>query len=187
MGTRYIALMLFSIAFGVEEAIIVVYLRQLPVLGGASTYALESWREFCTLLVIAGIAWLAGSSAAYRARSFCFAFGVWDVVYYIALWGLSGYPTLTQSDVLFLIPVPWIAPVWAPMAFAAILILIGVFGVARQRAMLLAGAFVLALLSFVYESAFGATAYPSWLFVVAFVLALAALQIDFGMLRPQRA
>lgn len=185
MAMRYVAVALFSIAFGLEEAIIVVYLRALPASAGHVAYALEMWREFCTLLVIGALAWLAGATAAYRARAFCFAFGVWDIVYYISLWGLSGYPRINESDVLFLIPVPWIAPVWAPMAFACIMVLIGLLGVARQRGVLLAGAFVLALASFVYESAFRTTAYPLWLFVLSLALALGALPLG-ERLRFQR-
>lgn len=187
MAIRYVAVALFAIAFGVEEAIIVVYLRHLPASAGAQAYALEMWREFCTLLVIGAVAWLAGTSAAYRARAFCFAFGVWDIVYYLGLWGLSGYPRLTQTDVLFLIPVPWLAPVWAPMAFAFVLVLIGLLGIAPQRGVLMFLAFALALASFVYESAFNTTAYPLWLFLAAFALALAALPLR-SYLRPfQRA
>lgn len=187
MAMRYLAVALFSIAFGVEEAIIVVYLRHLPLSAGAQAYNLEMWRELCTLLVIGALAYLTGSSGPYRARAFCFAFGVWDIVYYLALWSLSGYPRLTQTDVLFLIPVPWIAPVWAPMAFACVLVLIGLLGVARQRGALLALAFTLALASFIYESAFRTNAYPLWLFVVAFALAVSALPLPSRLTRFQRA
>jgi hypothetical protein len=186
MAKRYIALTLFSVAFGIEEAIIVLYLRQLPA--GNHLYALETWREFCTLVVIAAIAWVAGNAAVSRARAFCFAFGIWDVVYYLALWLLSGYPRLTEPDVLFLIPVPWVAPVWAPMAFAFVLVLIGLFGVVRERTVLLIAGFLLALISFVYESMFKTQSYPVWLFIVAFLMALCALlsRRGTGVLRDAR-
>jgi hypothetical protein len=177
MAKRYIALTLFSIAFGVEEAIIVVYLRQLPAAAGAHVYELEAWREFCTLVVIGVIAGLAGTAAAQRARAFCFAFGIWDIVYYLALWALSGYPRLTEPDVLFLIPVPWVAPVWAPMAFAFVLVLIGVFGIVRERSALLVTGFLLALFSFVYESTLKTSSYPIWLFVLSFVLVLTGVPV----------
>lgn len=180
MAMRYVAPALLAIAFGIEEAIIVVYLRLLPASAGNHVYTLEILRELCTLMVIGAIAWLAGVSASSRARAFCFVFGVWDIVYYLGLWLLSGYPRLTQTDVLFLIPVPWIAPVWAPMTFALILVLIGLFGLARQRSALLMCGFILALLSFVYESAFRTTAYPVWLFVLALGLALAGLPGIYG-------
>jgi hypothetical protein len=172
---RYIALTLFSLAFGVEEAIIVVYLRNLPA--GTHAYAFETWREFCTLVVIGALAWVAASAGAYRARAFCFAFGIWDIVYYVALWLLSGYPRLAEPDVLFLIPVPWIAPVWAPMTFAFVLVLIGLFGAVRERIALLVAGFLLALASFVYESMLKTHSYPVWLFVLAFALSVSALPI----------
>lgn len=186
MAKRYIALTLFSIAFGVEEAIIVMYLRQLPAAAGTHVYGFETWREFCTLVVIGVIACVAGTASAQRARAFCFTFGIWDIVYYFALWALSGYPRLTETDVLFLIPVPWLAPVWAPMAFAFILVLIGIFGIVRERSALLVTGFLLALFSFVYESTLKTTSYPIWLFAVSYALVLAALPVKLRLLRPQR-
>jgi hypothetical protein len=170
----YVALTLFSVAFGIEEAIIVVYLRRFGAFT-ANDYRLESSRELCTLVAIGAVAWLCGTSAAQRAKAFCFTFGAWDIVYYLGLWILSGYPSITDHDVLFLVPVPWLAPVWAPMAFAFVLMAIGVLGVARQRSVLLALGFLLALFSFVYEAVFKTDAYPIWLFVLSFALVLSAI------------
>lgn len=170
----YAALTLFSIAFGVEEAIIVVYLRRFGDFT-PNEYRLESSRELCTLVAIGAVAWLSGTSAVQRAKAFCFTFGAWDIVYYVGLWVLSGYPSITDHDVLFLVPVPWLAPVWAPMAFAVALMIIGVLGVARRRSVLLVSGFLLALVSFVYEAVFKTHAYPIWLFVLSFALVLSAL------------
>jgi hypothetical protein len=171
----YVAPALFAIAFGIEEAIIVVYLRHLPDAFGRHVYGLEMWREFCTLIVIGAVAYAAGKTPALRARSFCFAFGAWDIVYYLALWKLSGYPRLLDNDILFLIPVPWLAPVWSALAFATALMFIGLFGVVRERSGLLALGFVLALISFVYRAAFNTESYPVWLFVVALAFVVFAL------------
>lgn len=170
-----VALTTFSVAFGIEEAIIVVYLRHLPAGYAPQAYALEIFREACTLAVIGAIAFVAARSAAMRARAFCFAFGVWDIVYYVALWKLSGYPRFMDNDILFLIPVAWLAPVWAPVSFAAALILIGIYGVERRRGLLLALGFLLALLSFVYRAAFKSDVYPLWLFALSLGLVLSAL------------
>ncbi|MBV8636563.1 MAG: hypothetical protein JO322_00620 [Candidatus Eremiobacteraeota bacterium] len=182
-----LSLTVFSIAFGIEEAIIVVYLRHSPGAYMPRAFALEGFRELTTLFVIGAIAWLTANSAALRARAFCFSFGLWDIVYYVALWKLTGFPSITDNDVLFLIPVPWIAPVWAPVSFAVVLILIGLFGHATRRGVLLAAGFALALLSFVYRTAFGVSDYPIWLFLLALALALASLPVETGMLpgRPE--
>ena len=47
---------------------------------------------------------------------FLIGFAVWDIFYYVFLKMLIGWPgSLTTWDVLFLIPIPWVAPVWAPL------------------------------------------------------------------------
>ena len=173
----FIALAIFAIAFGIEEAIIVVYLRHLPGSYAPRAYALEILREACTLVVIGAVAWFAATSSTLRARAFCFAFGIWDIVYYVALWQLSGYPRLIDDDVLFLIPVPWLAPVWSAVALAIALVFIGVFGTVHRRVALLATGFTLALISFVYRAAFHTQTYPVWLFVISYALVIAALPI----------
>ena len=178
---------LFSIAFGVEEAIIVLYLRMLPA-NGPSVVTIESWRELCTIVVLVAVAWLAGSRADLRLRAFLVAFGIWDITYYAALWLMSGTPNLTSRDVLFLIPVPWIAPVWAAMSFAVALALLGLFGIAKGRRRLLVAGLAVGWLSFVWGPLYArfidhsrsffatsSTTYPAWLFVPAIALVLAAL------------
>ena len=58
-------------------------------------------------------------------------FGVWDINFYAFLKVLLDWPaSLFTWDILFLIPVPWAGPVWAPSAVS--LALIG-FGVAAAR------------------------------------------------------
>lgn len=194
----FAAIALFALAFGVEEAIIVLYLRQLPSAGpGVSTavaasvqyvYRLEIARECSTIVILAVVAWLAARRLGDAWRCFCFAFGIWDVVYYAALWVASGTPTLTSQDVLFLIPIPWIAPVWAAMSFATVLIVVGIFGVARSRAPLLGAGLALGLFSFVAGSIgaavrggvasladLNAVGYPIWLYVPAIAMVAASL------------
>jgi hypothetical protein len=177
---------LFSIAFGAEEAIIVLYLRMLPA-NGPSVVVIESWREFCTIVILSTVAWLAGSRADARFRAFLVAFGVWDITYYVTLWLTSGSPGITSQDVLFLIPVPWIAPVWAAVSFAAALTLLGLLGIAKGRGRLLLIGLAIGWLSFVWGPLYvrfvdhsavfwpgSQTAYPVWLFVPAIVLVLSA-------------
>jgi hypothetical protein len=160
-----------------------------PVLS-PDAYHLETARELCTLIALAAVAGLAGAHFERRLRAFLFAFGAWDIVYYIALGVLSGYPRLTDEDILFLIPVPWTAPVWAVLAFAAALMLLGLRGVARRRVPLLLAGLLLGWLSFVYEpviallvrhapvaaqTALPSRPYPIWLFLPALVLIVLAL------------
>jgi len=54
---------------------------------------------------------------------FIFAFGVWDIFYYIYLKLFLDWPlTILDWDILFLIPLPWIGPVLAPLIVSVIMI-----------------------------------------------------------------
>jgi hypothetical protein len=141
----YVSLWLFALAFGLIEASAVLYLREIYVrdasLSGTGYFpnlqatlvslpgrlvALEMAREVGTLVVLSAVAWLAGRRRADRIGAFLVAFGVWDLVYYAVLRLVSGWPgSISTWDILFLIPYPWVAPVWAPVAVATFFVLAG--------------------------------------------------------------
>src|SRR6266481_2867407 len=55
------------------------------------------------------------------AAVFLWTFALWDIVYYAGLWATVRWPlSLRDPDVLFLIPVPWISPVWFPLLVSAL-------------------------------------------------------------------
>jgi hypothetical protein len=65
------------------------------------------------MLIAVGI--VAGLSRLQRFAFFVLAFAIWDLCYYLFLYLLLGWPdSLLTWDILFLIPVPWVGPVWAP-------------------------------------------------------------------------
>lgn len=73
--------------------------------------------------MLACIGWLAGHNVKTRSAFFVLAFGVWDIAYYAFLYALIGWPTSPNSpDVLFLIPGPWLAPVFVPVGISAAMI-----------------------------------------------------------------
>jgi hypothetical protein len=116
-------------AFGILEACTVVFLRHLVDPAGTqfphvqfppSLLRVEQVREACTLLVLVILAWLASSQALARWGAFLVAFGCWDLVYYVALrLGMGWPPGPGAWDLLFLLPVPWYGPVYAPVVVAA--------------------------------------------------------------------
>ena len=125
----------FAAAMAYLEAAVVVYLqralnitpdRLFPLRGPemvGDLAAIEVGREFATLVMLIGIGCLAGRAWLDRLAWTAVAFGVWDVLYYGWLWVFIGWPhSPTTWDVLFLIPVPWIGPVWAPVAVSVALI-----------------------------------------------------------------
>jgi len=134
---------IFAAAFGIVEAVVVVYLRAatglLPGYQGTladvarmsgqfyvqsqaiaqfpkSLLTLEVLREAATILMLLSVAFLTSTKARLRAAVFLWTFAIWDIVYYAGLWATVRWPlSLRDADVLFLIPVPWISPVWFPL------------------------------------------------------------------------
>ena len=148
---KKLAIAAFALAFGFVEAAVVVYLRAaLGLLPGytsgtladlrrlSMTYqqvqpdapfppgllTIEVLREAATIVMLVSIAFLAASRLRERWASFLLAFAVWDITYYAGLWATLGWPaSLKDIDVLFLIPVPWVAQVWYPLLVSGLSVL----------------------------------------------------------------
>lgn len=140
---RFLWLAVFAIAMGFLEAIVVVYLRELYYPGGFSfplklmspdLVTIEWIREIATLVMLAGVGIITGRNNLQRLWYALFAFGVWDLTYYVALKLLIGWPaSLLTWDLLFLIPVSWLGPVLAPSLNSVTMILMAVLLVAREE------------------------------------------------------
>ncbi len=123
---------LFGVAFGYIEGAVVVYLRELLYPAGFAfpladvpprLLQVELGRELATLLLLWAFARVAVTGGMRRFAVFAFCFGVWDIVYYVTLKLCLGWPaSVLDWDVLFLIPVPWLAPVLAPVLVSVALI-----------------------------------------------------------------
>lgn len=152
------ALFLFGISFGYVEAAVVVYLRAIydpvrehlhpgrkphdlfPLISpqqladagpeNPRRLAIEIGREAATMAMLAGIA-LACGRTFYESVA-AFAFGVWDIAFYGFLRVMIHWPdSLSTWDILFLIPLPWIGPVWAPVLVASTMIVCGLIALRR--------------------------------------------------------
>lgn len=126
---------LFSLAMGYLETMVVVYLREIYYPGGFSfpltgmpprAVWMEISREAATLLMLVGIGVLAGKGRLQRLAFFLITFAVWDLAYYLFLkcW-LDWPPSWMSWDILFLIPIPWVGPVLAPCLIAATMLALG--------------------------------------------------------------
>jgi len=133
----------FAASFGFLEAVVVVYLRAaaglLPSYKGTlsdlirmsgefyqhsqaigqlppSLLSLEVLREAATILILLSVALLTSAKSRALIAIFLWTFAIWDIAYYAALWATVRWPlSLRDPDVLFLIPVPWLSPVWFPL------------------------------------------------------------------------
>src|SRR6476646_11862011 len=86
----------------------------------------ELVREGATLLMLAMTGMLAGRSWRARLGYAAIAFGFWDILYYVFLRIMSGWPaSLFDWDILFLLPLPWWGPVLAPVCIASLMIVWG--------------------------------------------------------------
>jgi hypothetical protein len=138
----------FAASFGLLEAVVVIYLRAavglLPGYQGTlsdvirmsgqfymqtqaisqfpkSLLTLEVLREAATILMLLSVALLTSANSRARAAVFLWTFAIWDIVYYATLWATVRWPlSLKDPDVLFLIPVPWLSPVWFPLLVSAL-------------------------------------------------------------------
>ena len=127
---------IFGIAMAFVESAVVVYLRIIHYPEGFrfplklitdSTIVVELFRELATLFMIVSVAVITGKRPWERFAYFLLAFGVWDIFYYIWLKVLIDWPSsLFERDILFMIPLPWIGPVIAPVSIALLMILIGI-------------------------------------------------------------
>jgi len=174
---------LFGISFGYVEAAVVVYLRIMyePVRRRANPQraagelfplitteqlratapeafrlvGVETVREGATLLMLAGVALAAAGGGRLWLPAFALTFGTWDLFYYVFLKVLVGWPaSLLTWDVLFLLPVPWAAPILAPAIVSISIIVMGLTALRRSVRMHLLHCVALALGGFVIVLSF---------------------------------
>jgi len=147
---QLLASALFAASFGMVEGMVVVYLR--AVLAAAAGYGaslvavaqfsrninpamqesavlpvsllkVEVCREAATILMLITVALLGTVNRPGRWAMFLWTFAIWDLTYYATLCATIRWPSsLTDSDVLFLIPIPWISPVWFPLLVSTLCI-----------------------------------------------------------------
>lgn len=139
VAKRFLWVAAYAIAMALLEAVVVVYIRGLLQITEdhvslGSWVRMETWREVATLVMLAAVGWLAERRGAERLAYGLFAFGLWDIWYYVWLWVLIDWPaTLLDWDVLFLIPLRWWGPVLSPMLIAALICVNAVLAVVRME------------------------------------------------------
>jgi hypothetical protein len=136
---------LFSVAMAMLESSVVIYLRELyypdgfqfPIRATSYTIAVtELFRELATLIMLLGIGMIAGNNKQERFAWFIYSFAIWDIFYYLFLHLIINWPlSFADWDILFLIPIMWVGPVWAPLLLSLLMILLArcIFYFSGQR------------------------------------------------------
>ena len=136
MWLKFILLAVFGVAMAHLEGVVVVYLRK--ALGFREKDSnidflqkfpkkyllIERTREAATIIMLVVLAFLVGNNLFDGIIVFLWTFAFWDLFYYVSLYILIKWPNSFKTiDVLFLIPKPWIGPVWFPISISSITIL----------------------------------------------------------------
>jgi hypothetical protein len=144
--TTAVAVIAYAAAMAYLEAAVVVYLQLAlglqvgaifplrPASEAGGLVAIEAGREAATLVMIATVGLLIGRTWLERLAWSAVVFGVWDIGYYAWLHLFSGWPpTPDAPDLLFLLPVPWVGPIWSPVAVSAALVGVGLAAASVAR------------------------------------------------------
>lgn len=136
MLVKFLLLALFGIAMAHLEGVTVVYLRKLFGINDFQSNRdllkkipkqyifIEKTREVATIVMLVIVTLLVGKTWLDMIVVFLWTFAFWDLFYYLSLYILTKWPpSLNTIDILFLIPRPWIAPVWFPIGISSITII----------------------------------------------------------------
>jgi hypothetical protein len=143
---RLAVVAVWAIAFALVEAMVVYYLRRIFALQYDTGFTptgfhfprdylpYEQAREAATMVMLLAVGYVAGRTWWQRSAYWLFAFGVWDIFYYVWLYVLLRWPSsLGTRDLLFLMPGEWWAPVWVPVVASCVFIAAAITILARSR------------------------------------------------------
>jgi hypothetical protein len=140
---RLLGCTIFAIAMAYLEAAVVVYLRAIYYPEGFAFPLVEIipfhlWteigREAGTIIMFWAVAQLLAQNRREWFAYFAFNFAIWDIWYYIWLKILLNWPqSLLDWDILFLIPLPWVGPVLAPLLVSVALITAALIILSREE------------------------------------------------------
>ncbi len=152
----------FSIAFAFVESSVVVYLRHLlgasqptinrnevllllpgitflepqtafNIITNSQLLNVEMIREAATLVMLSSVTLLAAKNIKEAFAFFFLAFGFWDIFYYVFLKIVINWPkSFVDLDTFFLLPVPWMGPVFVPIVISLSLVFVSLIYLRRR-------------------------------------------------------
>lgn len=138
-------ILIFATSMGYLEAVIANYdrmilgisvdydLKQLPKFTPRHLF-LEQTREISTIIMLFSFGLLIGKTLREKLTIFMLSISTWDLFYYISLYIILRWPSsLFTTDLLFLVPMPWIAPVILPVTISIMIITFSILSLVRQN------------------------------------------------------
>jgi hypothetical protein len=137
MVRRLLLLAALGIGLGHLEAVAAAYMRRLlewvpapPEMAAQDVAAMPGWlihaeqtREVAAIIVVFAVACLVGRNFLEKAAAFFLALGIRQIVRYVALCAMIGWPaSLRATDCILLVPRPLCAPVWIPILIAVAMV-----------------------------------------------------------------
>jgi len=147
---RLVILAVCACAIAYGDSIVEIYLRQLMPMSEWQAHVkdlqtlekfyiahqvlwTEQTRQISMLVLIVAISLIAGSSIRQRLGFFLWSFAIWELFHYLSLYSLIKWPgSLATWDVLFLVPRPWVAPVYVPVIISLAMIMCAIFLVKEE-------------------------------------------------------
>lgn len=184
--SKTIWIILFAIAMGYLETSVVVYLRALyypegfifPMKEMAYSLAVtEIFREAATIIMILAVSVLAAKLWLHRFAWFLVVFAIWDLMYYVFLKVLVGWPeSFFTTDILFLLPSMWTGPVIAPVINSLTMIALGMAILFQRKGFMPVSQLSRGVWSFLIIG--------SLLILIAYMKDFAGYAIDYRQLNP---
>jgi len=137
-----------AVAYG--DSIVEIYLRQLMPMTewqarvkdletlekfyiAHKVFWTEQTRQISTLVLMIAISLIAGVSMRQRLGFFLWSYAIWELFHYLSLYFLIKWPrSLDTWDVLFLVPRPWVAPVYVPVIISLAMLMCAIFLVKEE-------------------------------------------------------
>lgn len=185
---------------GFFEAAIVIYIRLLfypdgftfPLVIVTGTPAIvEILREAASILMLVAFSFSVFKKTRFRIAAFLITFALWDIFYYIFLKIFLDWPaTLMDWDILYLIPLPWVSPVIAPVLISFVMLAYGLYLTTNRLvkftkiySFLLGTGIILILISFMEQYQIvlaGQDLQPFswWIYIPGFVLGIVGLGLS---------
>jgi hypothetical protein len=196
---------LFAIAMAYLEATVVVYLRLLYYPDGfhfplillpAKITLIEIGREAATIIMLWMVAQIAAKDFRQKFAYFIFTFAVWDIFYYVWLKLFLDWPQeWLEWDILFLIPVPWVAPWITPVIISISFIVVSIiilkypdrfaakiFSASEWILEIVAGLIIIVSFTWDWQSKIESSApddFQWWLFCIGLVLGIFVFYSQF--------